>query len=76
MQQPDLNRLFGQNLRAVRMKAGLSQKALAEAAGVTRTYLNQVEGGGRRISLEMADMLAKAVGAELTALLRAPSRRG
>jgi len=39
---------LGQAIRAIRQEAGLSQKELAEAAGIDQSYLSMIESGQRR----------------------------
>lgn len=39
---------LGQAIRAIRKDAGLSQKELAEAAGIDQSYLSMIESGQRR----------------------------
>jgi len=58
----DLQKIFGQNLRAVRIKAGLTQAQLADRTGLTQQYVSLVEAG------TMA-ALARAVGRDVSALL-------
>lgn len=50
------------NVRAARKDAGLSQEELALAADVDRTYVTQVEGGRRNITVTVLDKLAGALG--------------
>nr|MBC7245520.1 helix-turn-helix transcriptional regulator [Chloroflexota bacterium] len=38
---------LGQAIRAIRQEAGLSQKELAEAAGIDQSYLSMIESGQR-----------------------------
>lgn len=52
---------FGKHLRKVRARAGLSQEALAEEAGLHRTYVSSVERGERNISLVNIYRLAAAL---------------
>jgi transcriptional regulator with XRE-family HTH domain len=61
---------FGNNLRAKRLKAGLSQEALAQLAELHRTYVGSVERGERNISLLNIVKLAKALGIPATNLLK------
>ena len=56
---------FGLMLRHAREHINLSQEALAEQAGLLRTYIGQVERGDRNISADNMERLADAVGMEL-----------
>lgn len=40
---------FGEKVRQYRKSRGITQKALAEAAGLTSTYFNRIEKGTRKI---------------------------
>jgi transcriptional regulator with XRE-family HTH domain len=40
---------FGEKMRGYRKAWGITQKALAEAAGLTSTYYNRIEKGTRKI---------------------------
>jgi transcriptional regulator with XRE-family HTH domain len=51
----------GQNVRALRLKAKLSQEALAEKAGLHWTYVSGVERGRYNVSLDSSEKLAKAL---------------
>lgn len=61
---------FGVKLRLAREKSQLSQEALAEKAGLHRTYIGQVERGERNISVDSMERLADAVGEHLWDMLR------
>jgi transcriptional regulator with XRE-family HTH domain len=49
----------GNHLEAARLKAGLSQKQLADAAGIRQTMVSEYENGRRRITKAMAGRFAK-----------------
>ncbi|HKI36364.1 MAG TPA: helix-turn-helix transcriptional regulator [Gemmataceae bacterium] len=61
MQDNPLKR-FGERVRALRVRTGLSQEALAAQAGIHRTYMGGVERGERNISLRNIVRLAAALG--------------
>jgi len=49
----------GNLLEAARIKAGFSQKQLAEAIGIRQTMVSEFENGRRQITTKMAERLAK-----------------
>lgn len=55
----DNNEILGNNLRSIRKEMGLSQDAVAEMAGVTTTYLAQIEQGVKSPSLETLIRIAQ-----------------
>lgn len=61
--------VFASNLRRFRLSKGLSQEALAELAGLHRTYVSSVERGERNISVDNMERLAFALGVTLVALI-------
>lgn len=65
----ELVKAIGVNLVRLRRDAGLSQAALARAAGVGKATLSQLEAGQRNPTLETLYALANALGTTLGALL-------
>lgn len=63
--------VFGGALREARVKAGLSQDALAELARLHRTYVGGIERGERNPSLENIVRLARALDTTVAALFNA-----
>lgn len=55
---------FGAAVRGRRLKLGMSQEALADRAGLHRTYVGAVERGERNISLINICKIAAALGVE------------
>jgi transcriptional regulator with XRE-family HTH domain len=52
---------IGQAIRSLRSQKGLSQKALAESARITPSFLSQVEGGHRAASLTVLQRISDAL---------------
>lgn len=65
----DEKEIVGRNVKGYREKLGLSQEALADVAGVHRTYVNQVEQGRINISIVNIFKFAKALKIEANLLL-------
>ncbi len=66
--------LVAANLRRLRAQRGLSQEALADKAGIHRTYVGSVERAERNVSIDNICRLAWALGVDVRELL-APIRR-
>jgi transcriptional regulator with XRE-family HTH domain len=67
--QNDPKKLVGMRIRELRLAKGVSQEALADEAGVHRTYMGSVERGERNISLENIVKIAHALKVAPSALL-------
>jgi transcriptional regulator with XRE-family HTH domain len=65
----DLARLVGERLRAARQARGLSVGALAEAAGVGKGSLSEIENGIRNPTLSTLYAVAGALGVPLATLI-------
>jgi transcriptional regulator with XRE-family HTH domain len=66
----DLLASFGANLRAARLKLGLTQAQLAEQSGLLQQYVSLVESGKQNVTLTTALSLAIVVRQDLRNLLR------
>jgi len=59
-----LRRTFAENLRRWRTERGLSQEALADHAGIDRTYVSALEREIYSVSLDTIEKLAQALDIE------------
>jgi transcriptional regulator with XRE-family HTH domain len=66
----DLPKILGRNVRAARLRRGLSQEQLAFDAGMKRSYVSDLERGTRNPSLKAIGRLAIALGVDPRELLR------
>jgi len=65
---------FGKAMRKFRTAAGLSQEALADLAGIHRTYVGDVERGERNISVVNMVRLSSALGVRLSQIIQEMER--
>jgi transcriptional regulator with XRE-family HTH domain len=66
----DVRRLVGENVRRVRIAAGLSQAQLAERMGVDRAYISGLELGERNPTIVTMWRVAEALKTRLERLFR------
>lgn len=60
---------FGQKIRRLRARKGLSQEAFASSCGLDRTYVGGVERGERNVSLKNILRISEALGVAPAELL-------
>ena len=60
---------FASSVRTVRRAHNLTQRELAERAGLSKTYLVRIESGDKNLTLKTAHKLACALEMDLTSLL-------
>jgi len=65
----DLLSKFAGNVRRLRAKKKLSQKALADKVGISVSYVSMLERGQRSPPLETVERMAKALGVAPALLL-------
>jgi ribosome-binding protein aMBF1 (putative translation factor) len=68
--ESQLRRRFGEEVRRLRKAAGLSQEGLAEACDIHRTFVGFIERGERTVTLMTAYKLAQGLGLRLCELLK------
>jgi transcriptional regulator with XRE-family HTH domain len=66
----DLRRNFGDNLRAERLKVGLSQAELGRRVGRSQQYISMVEVGRENLTLDTMAMLANILGKDVITMLQ------
>lgn len=71
----ELQRIVGQQLRAIRVQRGYSQETFAEVLGVHRTYLGGLERGERNLTLRSLERLADVLEVPVLDLVVEPPHR-
>lgn len=67
----DIRSQVGRQIRALREEAGLSQDALASAAGLSRVFVGSIERGEHAATVDTLGKLARALAVEPHELLSA-----
>jgi transcriptional regulator with XRE-family HTH domain len=70
----DIRERFGFAVKLRREELGLTQEELAHRAGIHRTYLSDVERGGRNLSLVNIERLARALQLPVSGLFQLVER--
>lgn len=60
---------FGERIREIRKSKGLSQEALADLAGVDRSYMGHIERGEKNITLTKIYQIAGALNVPASKLI-------
>jgi transcriptional regulator with XRE-family HTH domain len=66
----ELSERFGQRIRELREKRGLSQEGFAEKVGLDRTYISGIERGVRNPTLLTVQRLADGLGISIEKLMK------
>ncbi len=62
MPSSNAKQILAENVRRLRLSAGISQEELASRADLHRTYISSIERAERNVTLENIFLLAKALG--------------
>ena len=65
----DVQHRLAANLRRLRQERELSQEALADEAGIHRTYVSDLERAARNPTIRVVETLADALGVTVSELL-------
>jgi transcriptional regulator with XRE-family HTH domain len=57
----NLRKALGRTVRRLREEGGFSQESFADAIGVHRTYMGEIERGETNLSLDVLERLARAL---------------
>jgi len=66
----DLFAIFGDNLKAARLRSGLKQSDVAEQIGLTQQRLSLIEAGNQNLTLRTMMRLAQVVNCDVGAMLQ------
>ncbi len=69
MSKSDLREILAENVRAYRLRNGLSQDVFADQCGLHRTYVGSLERSERNVTLATLELVAKAIGVSVPTLL-------
>ena len=64
-----MREILAENVRSYRRRNGVSQDEFAHQCGLHRTYIGSVERCERNVTLATLELLAKAMGVPVSALL-------
>jgi len=67
-QKLEISIKFGEKVRELRTKKGLSQEKLAEFAEVHRTYIGMIERAEKNITLVNIEKIAKALNVSISSM--------
>jgi transcriptional regulator with XRE-family HTH domain len=61
---------FGQRLRQLRIKKGLSQVEMAHQFGIDRGHISEIENGKKNVCLPLLEVLADGFGISVSDLMK------
>lgn len=66
----EFQRVFGQNLKAARLRLNLKQSDVADITGMTQQHLSLIEAGRQNVTIKTMALLAEVVDHDLLDLLK------
>ena len=66
--------IVGDNIRRLRLGAGITQEDLALGSGLSQGYINQVESGKRRFTQKSLEMISEALSVPMSELFKTEVR--
>ncbi len=64
----DIKQKFGQKVKKLRLKKGLSQEEFAFKADLDRTYISSIEKGNRNVSITVIEKISNALEVDIKEL--------
>ena len=61
---------FGENMKKIRLKKGMSQGDICRALDLDRAYISNVENGKQNLTISTMEKIAKALGVKVDQLLK------
>jgi len=66
----DIISIIASNIKKYRLEKGLSQEALADKAGLHRTYISLLERKKKNVSIKILEKLAEALEIDISHLIK------
>lgn len=67
--------IVGDNIRRLRLEAGITQEEVALRSGLSQGYINQLESGKRRFTQKSLELIAEALSVPMSELFRGDESR-
>jgi len=68
----DIISIIASNIKRYRLEKGLSQEALADKAGLHRTYISLLERKKKNVSIKILEKIANALEINIDSLIKQP----
>ena len=70
MTKSEIQKHFGDRVRELRKRQGVSQEAFAAHCELDRTYIGGIERGERNVALKNIEIIANALGVSISQLFK------